>query len=238
MKKKLIWLSIFLPGLLYLAKWLFEGTPIEGGAWSGGLTLTKIVNEFCAPVLILVGATAYGIALANVFRVHIMTLMNRKKGWQYSLIVFVSFVTVFAICVIYGWFSKERPEGAFDAVEFYRTYIYTPLLVTVLAILGFYITYAAYRAFKIKSLEGIVMMSVALIVMIGYDPLGNYLTRYLGNTRFFYLQLPELARFLREDMNGTVFRALQIGVYIASLAVSWRIWLGIEDHLSEGEEAK
>ena len=79
---------------------------------------------------------------------------------------------------------------------------------------------------------------VALIVMIGYDPLGNYLTRYLGNTRFFYLQLPELARFLREDMNGTVFRALQIGVYIASLAVSWRIWLGIEDHLSEGEEAK
>ena len=102
----------------------------------------------------------------------------------------------------------------------------------------FYITYAAYRAFKIKSLEGIVMMSVALIVMIGYDPLGNYLTRYLGNTRLFYLQLPELARFLREDMNGTVFRALQIGVYIASLAVSWRIWLGIEDHLSEGEEAK
>ena len=65
MKKKLIWLSIFLPGLLYLAKWLFEGTPIEGGAWSGGLTLTKVVNEFCAPVLILVGATAYGIALAN-----------------------------------------------------------------------------------------------------------------------------------------------------------------------------
>ena len=234
-KKTIIWLSVFLPGLLYLAKWLFEGTPLEGGAWSGGLTLTKIVNEFCAPVLILIGAAAFVFGLINIFRVHILSLLNRKKGWQYSLIVFVSFVTVFALCVYDGWIAGERPEDAIDAVKFYREYIYTPLLVTVLAILGFYITYAAYRAFRIRSLEGVVMMGVALIVMIGYDPLGNYLTKSLGNTRFFYLQLPVIAQFLREGMNGAVFRALQIGVYIATIAVSWRVWLGIDNHFLEDE---
>jgi len=122
-----------------------------------------------------------------------------------------------------------------DPLYFYINYVNLPLISTIMALLGFYITYAAYRAFKIKSLDGIVMMSVAVIVMIGYDPVGNLLTMWLRNTHFSLLQLPVVAQFLKETMNGSVFRSLNIGIYIATIAISWRIWIGLESQLTEAE---
>jgi hypothetical protein len=315
MRKKIIWFSIFIPGMLYLMAWLLEGTPLEQIPFTK-LTLTRITGEVVTSALVVIGAVAYGIGLINVFRIHLMSLLNRKKGWQYSLVVFVSFMIVWIICVQYGWLSPylrnkrmnrvqaasfitvpvsnnvitvpaedgmtvlpvsnqfysltisnatailpvrngmvalptqtgilnlsatniwavtTRQKTGFDALFFYINYINLPLVATIMALLGFYITYAAYRAFKIRSVDGVVMMSVAVLVMIGYDPLGNYLTHWLEGSRIDSLRLPVIAQFLKETMNGSVFRSLNIGIYIATIAISWRIWLGLESQLAESE---
>jgi len=315
MRKKIIWLSIFLPGLLYLMTWLLGGTPLERIPFTN-VTLTQITGEVATTALVVIGAVAFGIGLINVFRVHLMSLLNRRKGWQYSLVVFVSFMVVWIICVQYGWLAPylkskkllrvqnsalitvpvsnafitvptpsgiqtlpisnewysltisndtaflpvqngmvalptaagvlnmsatniwivgQQQTSGFDALFFYINFVNLPLVATIMALLGFYITYAAYRAFKVRSLDGIVMMSVAVIVMIGYDPLGNYLTHWLEGGLFDWMRLPVIAQFLKETMNGSVFRSLNIGIYIATIAISWRIWLGLESQLTEAE---
>jgi hypothetical protein len=295
--------------------WLLGGTPLEQIPFTN-VTLTQITGEVATTALVVIGAVAFSIGLINVFRVHLMSLLNRRKGWQYSLVVFISFMVVWLICVQYGWLAPylknkqlqrvrvaseitvpvsnsfitvPTPSGiqtlpisnewysltvsngaallpvqngfvalptaagvlnmsatniwlvgqqhtsSFDALFFYINFVNLPLVATIMALLGFYITYAAYRAFKVRSLDGIVMMSVAVIVMIGYDPLGNYLTHWLEGGYFDWLRLPVVAQFLKEIMNGSVFRSLNIGIYIATIAISWRIWLGLESQLTEAE---
>lgn len=232
MKKKLIWLCIFLPGLFYLVEWLTAGTPLNTIPFTG-YTLsdgTKIATN----VFVVVGAFAYGVGLINVFRVHSMAVLNRKKNWQYSLVVFISFVVILGVC-LYGLLIPAATKGDLTPLTFFVDYVFTPLVATVMALLGFYITYAAYRAFKVRSVDGIVMMSVAVIVMLGYDPIGNVITYWLKGTKIDYLQLPVVAQFFMTTMNSAVFRSLNLGIAIATIAISWRIWLGFESQLTQAE---
>ncbi len=97
-----------------------------------------------------------------------------------------------------------------------------------MALLDFYITYAAYRAFKIKSAEAAVMSVVAVICMLGHDPVGNILTRPLAGGAAARAQLPEMAQFMMNVVNTAVFRALNLGIAVATIAMAWRIWLGLE----------
>ena len=233
MKKKIIWLSIFIPGLFYLLEWLTAGTPlsqIPGTSY----TLTDAIAP-STNALIVIGSFAYGIGLINVFRVHTMTVLNRKKSWEYSLVVFASFVIVMFICVWWGLINPSTNETKLNPLSFYIEYVNMPLASTAMALLGFYITYAAYRAFKVRSVDGIVMMSVAIIVMVGYDPAGFAATKWLSGTRFAAMQMPVVAQFLKETMNSAVFRSLNFGIAIATIAISWRIWLGFESQLTQSD---
>lgn len=226
MKRTAVRLAIFVPGLLYVLEWLTAGTPlnrIPGTPWS----LTHAVNVM-ATALVVIAAFAYGVGMVNVFRTHTLAVLQRRQGWAYSVIVFVSFISVLAVCVWWGWVRPATGARAHDPLQFFITYINTPLVATVMALLAFYITYAAYRAFRVRSAESIVMMSVAVIVMLGYDPAGNWLTRGLHHTIAHNLQLPVLAQFMMQTINSAVFRALNLGIAIATIAMAWRIWLGLD----------
>lgn len=233
MKKKLIWLSIFIPGLFYTLEWLTAGTPI---ARIPGTHLTlSDGTQILTNMFVVVGAFAYGVGLINVFRVHSMSVMNRKKNWQYSLVVFISFLVILFVCVYWGLIRPPESNVMMTPLSFFVEFVFTPLVATVMALLGFYITYAAYRAFKVRSMDGVVMMSVAVIVMLGSDPIGNVMTQWMAHTRADSLQLPVIAQFFMATMNSAVFRSLNLGIAIATIAISWRIWLGFESQLTQAE---
>jgi hypothetical protein len=217
LKRWIVWISVFIPGLFYLLEFMFSGTPIsfEGLAASVG------------NLAIVIGAFAVGVGIINIFSVHGRRISRREKGWFNSIIMFATFALVLGLSMI-GEITGGNP------LQFYITYVAMPLVATVMSLLGFYITYAAYRAFKFTSTEAGVMMLVALICMLGHDPLGNALTSFLERTSFHFLRFPILAQFMMNFMNGAVFRALEIGIGISAIAMSIRVLLGLEKGLTEG----
>jgi CHASE1-domain containing sensor protein len=107
----------------------------------------------------------------------------------------------------------------FEPRRFYAAYVNAPLASTVMALLGFYITYAAYRAFRLRSLEATVMMLSAAVVILGSDPVGGALSRGI---------LPTWADFDNRIIAAGMQRGLRLGIAVATIAASLRILLGLE----------
>ena len=86
------------------------------------------------------------------------------------------------------------------------------------SLLGFYIAAAAYRAFRISSFEALLMMSAAVIVMLGQIPFGALISEYFPELRLWLLKFP----------SAGAFRAIKIGALIAGLGMAFRMWFSIE----------
>jgi hypothetical protein len=117
----------------------------------------------------------------------------------------------------------------FEAGKFYVNYLRRPLEATVMALLGFYITYAAYRAFRIRSLEATVMMLSAAVVLLGSDSFGGWLT---GG------QLTTWADFDNRILNSGMQRGLLLGIGVATIAACLRMMLGLERGVLESGQSE
>jgi hypothetical protein len=95
------------------------------------------------------------------------------------------------------------------------------------SLLGFYIASAAYRAFRVHSVEAGLMMISAVLVMLGQISFGEQL----------WSELPHIRQWLLEVPNSAAFRAIRIGAALAGLLLAVRMWLSIESSsVSPGEE--
>lgn len=135
-----------------------------------------------------------------------------------------------------------QSEYHFKPRTFYLESIINPLAATVMALLGFYITYAAYRAFRIRSLEATVMMISATIMILGSDPVGGWLSM-LVHQPFGYTDpkvvadswfwLPTWADFDNRVMMSGMQRGLAMGISIATIAAATRMIMGLERGVME-----
>ncbi len=96
--------------------------------------------------------------------------------------------------------------------------LFAPLGSAMFALLGFYIAAAAYRAFRIKSAESALMMTAALLVMLGQIPFGMWIWEGFPALRLWLLQVPSTA----------AARAVEMGAGVAGLVMAFRMWLSIE----------
>lgn len=135
-----------------------------------------------------------------------------------------------------------QSEYHFMPKTFYLESIINPLAATVMALLGFYITYAAYRAFRIRSLEATVMMISATIMILGSDPVGGWLSM-IAHQPFGYSDpkivaeswfwLPTWADFDNRVMMSGMQRGLAMGISIATIAAATRMIMGLERGVME-----
>ncbi len=86
------------------------------------------------------------------------------------------------------------------------------------ALLGFYMAAAAYRAFRVRSFESALMMTAAVIVMLGQIPFGLWIWDGFTDLRLWLLSTPSTA----------AFRAVKFGAAVAGLVMAFRMWLSIE----------
>jgi hypothetical protein len=94
------------------------------------------------------------------------------------------------------------------------------------ALLGVYIAAAAYRAFRVRTIESALMMSAAVIVMLGQISFGKEI----------YEGMPSLRQWLLEVPNSAAFRAIRLGAGIAGLMLAIRMWLSIESKSFSSEK--
>ncbi len=96
---------------------------------------------------------------------------------------------------------------------------FVPLGAAMFSLLAFYIANAAYRSFRVRSVEASVMMFTAIVVILGQIPHGPlYISEHLPRVRLWLL------------MNVTTpgNRAIYFGAAIAGFAMAIRMWLSLE----------
>ena len=93
-----------------------------------------------------------------------------------------------------------------------------PLGAAMFSLLAFYIASASYRAFRFRSLFGLVLLASALIVILGQNSL------WLSQFEFFL----DLRAWLLNNVSMAAFRAITFGALIGGLILAIRIWLGME----------
>lgn len=96
--------------------------------------------------------------------------------------------------------------------------LFVALGSAMFSLLGFYIAAAAYRAFRVRSAESALMMTAALLVMLGQIPFGIWLWEGFPEVRLWLLSVPSTA----------AFRAIKIGAAVAGLILAFRVWFSIE----------
>lgn len=96
---------------------------------------------------------------------------------------------------------------------------FVPLGSAMFALLAFYIASAAYRSFRVRSVEAAIMMLTALIVILGQIPFGPI---YISD------KLPDIRLWLINNVSTPAFRAIFFGSSVAGLVMAVRMWLSLE----------
>src|SRR6185312_9448251 len=116
---------------------------------------------------------------------------RRQPGWGYKVVLVLALLTTVVVGAIEGpGFLNEgmRSKWIYD-------WIYSPMSSTMFALLAFFIASAAFRAFRIRTVEAGLLAAAALIVMLGRVPLGDAITRAI-------VDHPGLPHWLRDVRIG------------------------------------
>jgi hypothetical protein len=93
------------------------------------------------------------------------------------------------------------------------------------ALLAFYIASAAFRAFRIRSFEAMLLAVAAVLVMLGRVPIGEAI----------WNGLPKIADWIMNVPNNAAKRAILIGAALGAIATGLKVILGLERNYLGGE---
>ena len=189
-------------------------TYIVANYFTGNATLTSVKTSLDAWYL-AVAAWAVAIGMVNLAQIHGRRVAQKREGWFFSGWLIVCMFGM----LLASLFIFKSPNHA--GWKFMYNQMIAPMNATVYATLVFYIGSAAYRSFRMRSLEAGILLVVAVIMMLGRVPLGAMLlggNPALGNMADWLLNVP----------NSAGMRGIQIGACLGGLATALRIMLGIE----------
>lgn len=114
--------------------------------------------------------------------------------------------------------NQEKRSWIQDGYDFLNKGVFIPLGAAMFSLLGFYIAAAAYRAFRIRSLEATLMMIAAVLVVCGQTSFTIMIWEGFSPIRNWLLQVP----------NSAAFRGIAIGAGVAGLVLAFRMWFSVE----------
>ena len=187
----------------------------------------------------ILAAVAYVLGAGNLLAVNLEKVSSRRAGWAYALITLVAFASMltFGLFKIGGVPSEAHPDvpyaGEYDSTQsaFGGVYEYmlSPLTATMFALLAFYVASAAFRAFRAKNLESILLLGTAFIILLAQTAAGMFLTGWIpADSVFAFLRFDSLRIAITEYIQTAGMRAITIGIAIGIAATSLRLILGVD----------
>ncbi|MCS6776168.1 MAG: hypothetical protein RMJ43_01325 [Chloroherpetonaceae bacterium] len=229
-RRPIILTATFIGGLFYALEFFLPVAPMPTPQDPNrmGNFLTPYVVPFADTLPVIAGFTV-GLGVINLFLLHGRRILKGATGWTNSLVFFIAFF----LMLTFGILDKTAPEGSIPKNIYYllQEGAYQALDATMFSIIAFYIVSAAYRAFRVRSLEATMLLITAMVVMLGQITVGQMLTNWLpeqsesfwGNFR-----VEVMRDWILTKANTPAVRAINFGLGVGSLAVALRIWLGLE----------
>jgi hypothetical protein len=213
-RKMVIAGATFLAGLFFALEWFWPA----GADGTNPLTFAVPTVGNVANVLT---AFTLGLGVMSLIRIHGNNVARQKAGWENSVVLLAGMV----VMAVSGLF--------FEKTIFFRS-LFRDVLnsfdAAMFATLAFYIISAAYRAFRIKSVEATLMMIAALVVMLGMIPIGQALTSFIPERGSFLslLRVDNISNWMLTILNAAAQRAINFGLGVGALAIALRVWLSLE----------
>jgi hypothetical protein len=172
--------------------------------------------------VIIVVAFTYVLGMANIMRINLKQIGARSKDWPYKVALVAGVVITMAVGFSEG--TKYLDDGTrFSWI--YNTF-YSAMSATMFSLLAFFIASAAFRAFRVRTVEALLLAVAAFILMLGRVPIGNAI----------HPVLPQAAEWLMNIPQNAAKRGILMGAALGVIATGFRIILGIErTYGSEGE---
>lgn len=203
------------------------------------------LQEKSAEWFLIVSAIAFFVGGANLVIYHLRKISDHDAGWGYSIITLAMFAITVVVGTLkigipaadgfpnYAWSGRYQEEGG--AFWWLYEYLMQPITSTMFALLAFYVASAAFRAFRAKNLEAVMLLATAFIVLLSQteEPLRALIT---GRPPLRdELWLPPTALWIRSVFNTAGQRAIIIGISMGVAATSLRVLLGKDrSYLGEG----
>jgi hypothetical protein len=194
----------------------------------------------------ILAAIAFLLGGGNLLRIHLKKISDRKPGWAYSGITAGIFLLTLAAGLFkfgvhpnpafpdFAWSGGYRDTGSM--FWWLYEYAFKPLTATMFAMLAFYIASAAFRAFRAKNLEAILLLGTAFIILLGRTFAGVFLTSWVPDS-LSGLRIENMTIHIMSVFNTAGNRAIMIGIALGVASTSLKVLLGVDrSYLGSGED--
>jgi hypothetical protein len=194
-----------------------------------------------------------GLGIFSLLRVHGRRLFKMQKDWFFSLVLILSIV-VMVVIGYWDWItrldenaSKLQDPANWSAINYARDFVFDGMLqqmdAAMFSLIAFYILSAAYRAFRVRSIEATVLLATALIVILSLMGAVEYLwgggvarlagypdvaAMEAGNSFAQNFTLTSIRGWIQSTVQTPSIRAIDWGIGIGALAMGLRLWLSLE----------
>lgn len=240
----------FLVGLYYVLFWLWpkpigltpDQVPLNQSEWVGkwfadSTQVFQSIDQTLRAMLL-------GLGVWSVVSIHGMRLLRKQKDWIFSGILLLSACTM--VFVTYSNYNQQiaNPElsspDKWGAMQYAHNFLFDGMLqamdAAMFSVIAFFILSAAYRAFRIRSIEATILLASALIMMLSLIAGVEYASTDLmksvtGNDPGHFANnftLSSMADWIKNTVRAPGIRALEFGIGIGALTMGIRLWLSLE----------
>jgi cation transport ATPase len=201
MQKRLTYALCLLTGLVVIINSFFKLPGLQG-----------FVTDYLQVGIQVSSTWALAVGGINLMRNHGRRVAQKKENWGYSSALIAMFLIYLTLGLgLQGNHQNPLYQQWLEAIP-------NSISATVMATLAFYIASAAFRAFRMRSMESTMLLSSALIVMMAMVPIGEAMVP----------GLPRASAWLMDVINTPALRAMTMGLTMGGITQSLRNLLGIE----------
>ncbi|MBD3673970.1 MAG: hypothetical protein HUJ26_10645 [Planctomycetaceae bacterium] len=189
---------------------------------------------------------AFVLGGGNLILNHLKKISDRQAGWGFSVITLVAFLGTLTVGLLkigvppnekyldYVWSGDYQAEGS--AFWWVFSYVYVPLASTMFATLAFYISSAAFRAFRANNIEASLLLMTALLVLVAQTSSGPMLTDFIpDDSSYAIFKVENIKGMLVNLFNTLGTRAIMIGIALGVVSTSLKVLLGVDQSYLGGD---
>ncbi|MCS7249627.1 MAG: hypothetical protein N2323_03320 [candidate division WOR-3 bacterium] len=179
-------------------------------------------NELRNTALRIIFAFSLVLGVGSIIRHHWEKIKRKREFWEYSYVTLISlfltaFIGLFGGIDGKGLIKMQIGKFSFDIHTIYVN-MAIPLGATMFSLLAYFMASAAYRAFRARNFEAILLLIAAFIVMLAsVPPVARLIPK-----------LPYISEWILDVPNTAAKRGMLFGITLGVLSTSLKILLGIE----------